>query len=163
MPLDDMERYGRIKDLLPVMLSGANTKVNVLMTQGALTEQSGESIQSFHNIRGNLYHLASTILDNRNKSADLMQTLVHGLNSDLLRMGLEEDQEDYLINRIDTAIAEAMTQMDAGAEIRSALSFILNNLKTMMDQQQALLDNFNASQATTSQADPNDLGDIELF
>lgn len=164
MPLDDPERYGRLKDLLPILVSGVNTKINVLRTQESLSRQSGNMLKSSTLIRNNLYHLASTILENRNHSTKLMEDLVQGLSSDLMRMGLEEDQEEYLLNCIDTTIQEAMAEMDAGKEIREGFSFILANLKMIMQGQEALLEAFTSSQASEFLEQSDALDDsIELF
>ena len=164
MPLDDPERYGRLKDLLPILVSGANTKINVLRTQESLTLQSVNMLESSSLIRNNLYHLASTILTNRNHSTKLMENLVQGLSSDLMRMGLEEDQEEYLVDHIDTAIQEVMAEMDAGKEIREGFSFILSNLKMIMKGQEALLEAFTSSQASEFLEQADELDDsIELF
>ena len=164
MPLDDPERYGRLKDLLPILVSGANTKINVLRTQESLTQQSGSMLESSGLIRSNLYHLASTILKNRDHSTEQMENLVQSLSGDLMRMGLEEDQEEYLLNRIDTAIQDVMAKMDAGKELREGFSFILSNLNMMMKGQKALLEAFNSSQASESLEQSDELDDsIELF
>lgn len=164
MPLDDMDRYGRIKDLLPILLSAVNTKINAFGTQEALTQQSLNLLNSFKMIRQNLYHLGSTIVKNRKDSTETMSSLVQNLNYDLLRMGLEEDQEEYLLSRIDSAIEEAMEQMDAGKEIREALTFILTNIKTVMGKQEELLDAFTASLTDESTDQSDEMDDsVELF
>jgi CheY-like chemotaxis protein len=163
MPLDDMERYGRLKDLLPILLSAANTKINALTTQTALLQQSTDLLQSFGMIRSNLYFLASTLVNNRNHSRELMTSLVHDLNYDLLRMGLEEDQEEYLLNRIDTAIDEAMRQMDAGPQLAAGFRFVLEHLMDIIGKQEALLAAYTDRQAKESGEPEAPGGDIELF
>ncbi len=164
MPLDDMERYGRMKDLLPILISSINTKINTLKTQESLTEQSVNLLESFKMIKRNLYHLGTTIVKNRKDSRTIMSSLVEDLNYDLLRMGLEEDQEEFLLNRIDSAIEEAMIQIDAGKEIRDVLTFILNNLRNVMDKQETLFNAFTASLATESSDHDDALDDgVELF
>ena len=164
MPLDDMERYGRIKDLVPILLAAVNTKINSLATQEALTAQSLNLLDSFKLIRSNLFYLGTTIVKNRKDSTAIMSKLVEDLNYDLLKMGLEEDQEEFLLNRIDTAIDDATIKMDAGREIRMALTFILSNLKNVMEKQESLLEDFKASLAheSTEQEDDSD-DNIELF
>ncbi len=164
MPLDDMERYGRIKDLVPILLAAVNSKINSLVTQDALTQQSLNLLDSFKLIRNNLFFLGTTIVKNRKDSTAIMNTLVQDLNYDLLRMGLDEDQEEYLLNRVDSAIDEAMLQMDAGKEIRQALTFILSNLKEVMEKQEALLEDFKASLANESIDQGGEMDDnVELF
>lgn len=164
MPLDDMERYGRIKDLLPILLSAVNSKINTLGTQEALTEQSSHLLESFKMIRNSLYYLGKTIVTNRKDSTEMMNKLVQDLNYDFLRMGLDEDQEEYLLNRIDTALDEAMEEMDAGKEIREALTFILMSLNKVTSKQEALFTAFTESLVTEVAEQSADMDDnIELF
>ncbi len=164
MPLEDMERYGRIKDLLPILLSAVNTKINALGTQEALTKQSESLFKSIKMIRNSLYYLGSTILKNREDSVEKMNKLVQDLNVEFLRMGLDEDQEEYLLDRIDTEINKVMEDMDAGKEIRQALTFILRNLNSVMNKQEELFDAFTESLAIELAEQSSDMDDnIELF
>ncbi len=164
MPLDDMERYGRIKDLLPLLLSSTNAKINTLITQEALIQQSSHLFEAFRKIRNSLFYLGSTIVKNRQESTEIMNALTQDLNTDLLRMGLEEDQETYLLNRIDTALENVMEEMDAGLEIRQALSFIRNNINLTLEKQELLYTAFTESLATEVAEQSSELDDnIELF
>jgi len=164
MPLDDMDRYGRIKDLLPLLLSSANAKINALITQEALIKQSSHLFDSFRKIRNSLFYLGSTIVKNRNDSTEIMNALTQELNCDLLRMGLEEDQEAYLLNRIDTALENVMEEMDAGLEIRQAISFIRTNINITLEKQEQLYTAFTDSLATEVTEQSSELDDnIELF
>lgn len=165
MPLEDMDRYGRLKDLLPILLSAINTKVNVLDTHDALVQQNNELLSSFANIRSNLYYLAKTIFKNREHSNELLRTLVHDISYDMLRMGLEQDQEDYLIQRIDAAIDEAMVKMDAGQQIAAAFISVNSHLKAVTGKQEKLVQMFIDSHTDNSDhTAPGALeDDIELF
>ncbi|MCB1877753.1 MAG: response regulator [Chromatiales bacterium] len=164
MPLDDQERYGRLKDLLPILLSAANTKINVIETQRAMSQLGNDLLQSFGSSRRNLYQLGKLLVNNRANSASLLQRLVHDVSDDLLRMGLEEDQEEFLLNRIDSAVEEVTVKMDAGTELAASFSFILNNLRNIMEKQEAVLHAFSANQAKDSSNQSSALDtDIELF
>lgn len=164
MPLDDMDRYGRIKDLVPILLSAVNTKISTLNTQEALTQQGTNLIDSFSLIRKSLYYLGLNIVDNRKDSVKILNKLVEELNYDFLRMGLEEHQEEYILDRIDTAIEAAMVEMDAGKEIRASLTFILSNLTNVIEKQNELLDAFTQSLATEGNSQSESMDDnIELF
>lgn len=162
MPLDDMERYGRVKDLLPIFLSAVNVKLSSIETQEALDQQSLNMLNSFKNIRRYLFHMGTTIISNREDGKNITDKLTQDLHADLLGMGLEEDQEDYLLERIDDVISEVMLKLDAGAEIRSVLSFILTSLKSLIEQQELLLEGFTQSLASESEVVQSE-DDIELF
>ena len=164
MPLDDIDRYGRIKDLLPLLLSAANTKLRNISTYGALTQQSENLYQSFKGIKNSLYVLCTTLVNNRVNSEKTMGKLAQDLNYDFLRMGLEEDQEQYLLERIDTTVEKAMVEMDSGREIRDALTFVLNNLNSVISQQKGLLDDYTSSIEAEADNESKDMEDnIELF
>lgn len=164
MPLDDLERYGRIKDILPVLLSAIETKMHALRTDMALESQSKDLLKSFSRIKTSLYYLAKTLLANQEESAKVMKTMTDELNYDLLRMGLEEDQEEYLLNRIDNAIDEAAQRIDASAAIANSLTLILQNLREVIKGQEELVAAFSASHSSSPiEQKVEDEGDIELF
>lgn len=164
MPLDDMDRYDRLRDLLPIILSAVNSKITTIRTEESLTLQSENLIGSFKMIHNSLYYLGTTIVNNRTQSTAMMKKLVQELNIDFLGMGLEEDQEEFLLTRIDTAIDKAIDEMDAGKEIREALTFVRSNLNDVMNDQNVLYQAFKDSLATEVAEQSSDLDDsVELF
>jgi len=163
MPLDDPERYGRIKDLLPLLLSGLSSKLHALSTQEALKVHTQELTQSIARIRGSLYHLGTTLLNNRRAGNEILQNMMSALQDDLLRMGLAEDEEQYLIDRIDASAEDAIERLDAGSQLGHSFAFVHQNLKRVGAQQQALADAFEQIVAQQEQAESSAGGDIELF
>lgn len=163
MPLDDMERYGRIKDLLPMLLAAVNAKIHAINTEQALSLQGEELLESFSLIKNHLYYLTKTLMTNQTESTELLQTMVTELNSDLLGMGLEEDQEDYILHRIDAAIEDAKNQLDASATLYVVFSGVLEQLKNMTIKQQHLVDTFAEMNAAMVPVEAEDDGSIELF
>jgi CheY-like chemotaxis protein len=164
MPLDDMERYGRIKDLLPVLLSAVNTKCSILKTEKALESQSVKLLSSFGRIRTSFYYLVKNLMENQHMSTEVLNKMVQDLNMDLLRMGLDDDQEDYLLKRIDGAIEEAATQIDASEDIRKTFSIILPQLQNIISQQKELVQAYNASHTTAPRMEQeSQVGEVELF
>jgi len=164
MPLEDMERYGRIKDLLPILLSAVNVKLNSLETQTALNEQNQNMLSLFKNIRCNLFQMGTTIVKNRDEGRTTTESLIQELHGDLFGMGLEEEQEEYLLELIDSAIDQLMIKLDTGAEVRSVFSFILTNLQSLVQKQEQILEEFNKNQVSESEPLGGEMDDnIELF
>lgn len=164
MPLDNPERYGQIKDLLPVVLSAANAKNSTISVEMALLGQSRDLLRAFGQIRTKLYYLARGMLDKQEESGGLLREMAEHINYDLLGMGLEEDQEEYLLTRIDTAIDEAMERIDSGETIHYTLSNVLSSIKGVMQNQEHIVEAFAMSQTVDSDADKKNYeGDIELF
>jgi len=163
MPLDDIERYGRIKDLLPMLLAAVDSKVKSINTEQALSQQSKELLSSFGLMKGQLYYLTKTLMTNQTDSAELLNAMVTELNTDLLRMGLDDDQEAYILRRIDTAIEEANEQLDASAMLYVVFSKILDQLKDMTAKQQQLVDAFAKANEVRVVTEIVDDGSIEMF
>ncbi len=79
-------------------------------------------------------------------------------------MGLEQEQEDFLLANIDRVLCDVMAKLDAGAEIRTVLSFILSNLKSLIDNQQIILEqSINCFAKETSKNSLEMDSNIELF
>ncbi len=164
MPLDDMERYGRLKDLMPVLLSATDTKLNSLNTQQALMSQGTDLKQSFSFIRRNLFNLAKNMVDRRRESFQKGNRVVEQLTLDMISMGLDEDQETYLISRLDESFTELLDAMDSGPMLKDSLSFIVQNLENTVQQQSTLLEAFLANQQRTIEfSASNDDDGVELF
>ena len=164
MPLDDMDRYGRLKDLMPFLLSGVYAKANILKTEIALLDQSRELLSSFSKIRTSLYHLVQSLLANQNESTEVLRKMIRELSMDLLRMGLDDDQEEYLLDRIDHSVEQASNQIDARDDIRKTFAVILPQLQSITRQQHVLVEAFNASHTSAPAIEQESSeGDIELF
>jgi len=163
MPLDDMERYGRIKDLLPMLLAAVDSKIISINTEQALSQQSKELLTSFGLIKGQLYYLTKTLMNNQNDSAELLNSMVTELNADLLGMGLDDDQEAWILQRIDHAIEQANEQLDASAMLYVVFSRILHQLKDMTGKQQALVDTYTQVNEASIATDPAEDDNIEFF
>ncbi len=163
MPLDDMERYGRIKDLLPMLLAAVDSKIKSINTEQALTQQSEELLSSFGMIKGQLYYLTKTLINNQSHSAELLNGMVTELNADLLGMGLDDDQEAWILQRIDHAIEEANDKLDASAMLYVVFSRILQQLKDMTGKQQTLVDTFTKANEASIAAEVVEDDNIEFF
>ncbi len=163
MPLDNIDRYGRMKDLLPMLLAAVDSKLNVIKVEHGLASQSSELLQAFKQIRGRLYHLAKTLIDKQNDGEVLLNSMVTELNADLLRMGLDDDQESYVLNTIDNAITEATKELDASGTMYRVFTDILNNLKMVADKQEQLQVTFAAMNEVKKADVVEDDGGIEMF
>ena len=163
MPLDDRDRYGRIKDLLPMLLAAADSRLNVIKTEHGIACQSEELLHAFKQIRSELYHLAKSLIVKQNDGEVLLNSMVTELNTDLLRMGLDDDQEAYILSTIDDAIAEAIKKLDASATMHRVFTDILNNLKFVSNKQEELQSAFAAMNDVQMAPAEVDDGSIEMF
>lgn len=138
MPLDDMKRYGRIKDLFPAMLSAADSKVSQLLTLNTIKDNSEELSQSFSEVNHALKNIQNSIHKSNQGGVRIMRDMLTELDKELPRMGLEDDQEQYLLDRIDRAINDAHTVTSMTKEIAENFNIIMTDLDQQLERQQAL-------------------------
>ena len=167
MPLQDMDRYGRIKDLLPAVLGAADQKIKALNSEHALRRQSVTLAQSFDVIKNTLSMLNTSLHQNQQQGTDIMRKMLDELVHNLARMGLEDDQEAYIINRIDRAVVNTMDVVDAGESISQSFAQVLGQLQSLIDHQALLVQSFARDAAPDAQGS-DDTGegysmDVELF
>jgi len=167
MPLDDMERYGRLKDLLPVMLAAVNAKVTALGTEYALNEQVKDAAASFDKIKLNFGELVRSLIENQQQGVKLMRDMFNDLNHTLPGMGLDDDQEDYILDRVDSAIEETFDVLSMNEDLRDTLSMVVMSMQKIIKGQEELMSEFATNQSNAAnEGEHSDEGysmDVELF
>lgn len=163
MPIEDLERYGRMKDLLPILLTAVDNKINAIRTDLALKRQQEDLLQSFKQIRGRLYYLAKSLIGKQHQGQESLRALVTELSTDLLGMGLEEDQEAYLLNRLEQTIDNAGDKIDASYLLYVTFTGILDNLRQISSQQDELQQLFIDMRTQSQQVIEEEADNVEFF
>lgn len=164
MPLDDMERYGRIKDFFPAMLSTADIKIAQLCSQAAVLKQLDETQLAFERITGLLDAIKAGLQANQKQGIKVMRSMLMDLDAQLPRMGLEEDQEQYILDRVDKAIEEAHTAISNSEQTNQSFRTVLENLKELLVKQQQLHTMFLAAELDPGKDEDEGYEmDVELF
>ena len=164
MPLDDMERYGRIKDFFPAMLSTADIKISQLCSQSAVRSQLDQTQQAFERITALLDEIKMALQSNQKQGVKVMRSMLMDLDNQLPRMGLEEDQEQYILDRVDKAIEDAHAAISSSEQINSSFRTVLENLKELLSKQQQLQAMFLAAEIDAGKDDDEGYEmDVELF
>ena len=140
MPLDDMERYGRIKDVLPAMLSTANVKVNQINTLMAMANQLSETKECFVMITNALEDINRVGQQQQKEGIKIMRNMLMELDSKLPSMSLDHDQEQYILNRVDRAIDEAYDAISKASSTNAAFASVIDNLTELVSKQQLIHD-----------------------
>ena len=164
MPLDDMERYGRIKDFFPAMLSTADIKISQLCSQTAVLKQMDETQLAFENITALLDSIKSGLESSQKQGIRIMRNMLMELDTQLPRMALEEDQEQYILDRVDKAIEEAHSAISSTEKINSSFRSVLESLKELLSKQQQLQASFLAAEVDNGKDEDEGYEmDVELF
>jgi len=168
MPVDNPDRFGRLKDLFPSMLGAADARVKALDTESALLNQTNNTALSFQQIRGTLEDLAGAYANNQQQIMTVMREMLTELDFKIPAMGLDDDQETYLVERIDGAIQEASDLLDQGENLNEAfhhISALLDHLTGQLNQLVAEVTAEKKEAASVEDVvneEPDDM-DIELF
>lgn len=168
MPLDDKDRYGRIKDFFPAMLTTADTKVTQIHAQSAAKHQFDETQNAFYAISETLNNIRSGLQVGQKQGIKIMRAMLMDLDKKLPTMALDEDQEQYILDRVDKTIEEVHRAISETQELDNHFQLVLERLQTLLSHQEALQQLFMESSAAfdfeqdTDEDDGYQM-DIELF
>jgi CheY-like chemotaxis protein len=172
MPLDDMERYGRLKDALPFLLSAADSKIRSMNTEQAIKRQSEELAHAFDIIHSTLSVLGESLKENQENGIQIMRRMMMRLMEMLPGMGLDEDQEERLLTLVDGGVNATADVIDNGERFSVAFNEVLVNLDALLKRQQTMVkevmsQNFAEKEAPEAGAaagtQEDGVGSVELF
>lgn len=140
MPIEDEVRYGRYKDLLPPILACANQKVVQIEMEMMLQDHTMRFSASFTNIRDTLNEVASQMKEGQESGSSLLNSLMNSLEEQLPTMGLDEDQEKFLIDSVEAKVAEAIECVEHYETTQSTFDSLILLLQHLVDEQEKIVD-----------------------
>ena len=169
MPLQDRDTYGRYKDFLPSMLGSTDSKIRSMDTEQALLEQTRNITECFSAVRGTLQAIGTDIQLNQERVISTLKSLLSEFDREIPRLGLEEDQELYLLSTLDHTMNSAQEIVESGQNAQASFSTVGRLLDHLSVRQHQLLGevlagfeklNHDAHETDSPEAPT---GDIELF
>lgn len=160
MPLNDRARYGRIKDTVPFVLGATDAKIRVLDAEKALLEQNSQLLDSVKILDKLLQKVTEKLATGQDNFKQIMSNLTEVLSLELHKMGLEGDQEEYVLNQVDNASDALHKSLLESQPIEKALTETIRMLSDMAHAQEKII-------SENLSSDDNDADsitdDIELF
>lgn len=131
MPIDDDNKYGRYKDLLPFFLDATNACMESIEDSKTIAD---------HNQLKSAISTVNRYIDEEKKlikeSQDILGSILRDLNrtveDELPILGLEEDQEKFLVGLIETKITEASAAANISKHSDQLFEQISNTLTALM-------------------------------
>ena len=165
MPVDNPDRYGRIKDLLPTVLGNMSNKIFTMKAGHAILTQSEALTESFDQIKISLLSLGSSLRQSHSESTTILNNMLNEMSSFLPHLGLEEDQEEYILNYIEQSNNLALDSNDHTMEMETSFQHVINKLQSLLDQQHLLLTEIRPRKLDddTSTRQRDYLDNVELF
>ncbi len=139
MPLEDRERYGRIKDIVPFVLGSVDGKIRAIDIHSSLESQADSLAHSVADIGTTLSTLTDKVSSGHSAITRVMKDLMTELDERLPKLGLEEDQEKYLINRIDRAFSDAVAELERSLMLGNSLAGVIRLLTHLQEQHMQLV------------------------
>ena len=167
MPIEDRARYGRYKDVIPPILACANQKVLQLEMELLLQDHTLKFSESFKDIRMTLDTLSLQMREGQESGTCLMSDLMMSLEKAMPTLGLDEDQERYLMGSIESKVNEAMEKVQSYETMQITFDSLIRLLQHLVDEQEALVDRLVSKDDLAMDEGPennnNDSSDVELF
>jgi len=167
MPIDDMERYGRLKDLLPAVLGALNGKIFTLGTEKVMQKQATDLAVSFDRVKTLLLALGNSLNNNQKESTAVLRKMLHELDGFLPQLALEDDQEARILDHIEQAVAKSGEINDSGQDMAETFKMVIAQLHQLLEQQNNFIEEMVQKQYAGQKNDDNDENkytmDVELF
>ncbi len=164
MPIEDEDKYGRYKDFLPTMLGATDAKIHSLLNEQSMARQTQELGMSFSAVQDTLTNVGVSLEKNQTDVVTLLQEMLSEFEDRIPTMGLEDDQEAYLINRLDTTITKAYAIIDNSAQTSYAFKTVSRLLEHLSSKQTHLMESMETtSKSPDVEAKGDEFDDVELF
>ena len=166
MPIDHIHRYGRIKDALPTLLGALDAKLISMAAESMVRSQAEELGGAFDVVKASFTHLNGLMSEKIKSGNQTMSRVLNDLTLNLPGMGLEEDQEEYILRRVDNVMDDSSDLIQAEQEMSQIFDSIRENLHDLVDKQNRMLTFMireKQSQEQKSQQEQSDATMIELF
>tara|TARA_R110002110_G_scaffold290967_2_gene505009 strand:- start:515 stop:1720 length:1206 start_codon:yes stop_codon:yes gene_type:complete len=137
MPIEDPERYGRIKDIVPAILTTANGKIEAMNITEALRRQSADLSETFEKAHNSLSGLFERSQHYQHEVDQTLRGMFEELQTKLPYMGLEEDQEMYIVDRVDGSILKVRDIEDQSMQVFGSIQETLQDLGALVTRVQA--------------------------
>ncbi len=131
MPVEDENKYGRYKDLLPFFLDATNACMESIEDRKTITEND-QLKSSILIVNEALDEERSLIRESQTILNRILEDLNHTVEDELPTLGLDADQEKFLIQSIEKKIIEASVAADISNKSDDLLDRISKTLVSLI-------------------------------
>jgi len=128
MPTEE-DKYGRFLDHLCLLMEGLNARVIAIIKALKIIEHADYNKQLLINTKQGMVEVKSHINQQKQQAIAISAQLMEQLEKDLILLGLDEDQEKYLVSLIDGKMSELAELFDKQEAIEDFFNNIINSLE----------------------------------
>ncbi|MBE1300051.1 MAG: hypothetical protein GJ680_09125 [Alteromonadaceae bacterium] len=171
MPIEDEQKYGRLKDLMPSILGAVNTKLELLDQEKLMYSNACDTILAFNQFRTALFKLAKAQNEHNTAALNDLIDMKTRIFDSLPTLGLDDDQERFIETALDDALEKVALSFQESSTHTAGLLLTVEDVKTLSNR----LEDISQSLAPTPEElampsmddfvtdDIDETDDIELF
>ncbi len=135
MPVEDADKYGRMKDNIGLLAEAADARIEGLMMNLKLQEREEMLGKLLNTTREILNDVDQEYRSNGKKNEGIMSDLVQRVESSFMHLGLSDEQEQALLGILSGAEKESIALYDSGLDLEKRIEFLVNELKGVSQSQ----------------------------
>jgi DNA-binding response OmpR family regulator len=128
MPLDDEERYGRMKDNAALLIEGAEHRIQALANELAVRRRQQRLAAALRTAQGDLAEIRSEYKENHAEVAATLSTLERQVEASFSRLDMTESQESSLLAVVQPLSRKAYALEEKAMKNDERLSQVLDDL-----------------------------------
>ena len=130
MPMDE-QKAGRYRDHLCIIAASVDARLDTLHTEAVLISEQHAIEDAVKRMHERLADLVQAMSLSFEASANVLHELMQELEARIPHLGLEEDQEQYILGRVDDAVQLSMMHCDVVADIHRAFDDVIRDLEKL--------------------------------
>ncbi len=134
MPDHDPDKHGRIRDHVCFIVSVTEQQLRAIMTREALELQQTKLNDAITMVNSKFHGLIELLNENRKSNEAVFKRLQEELEDRIPTMGLDEDQEVFIYQKVDHAIQKSVAREESVKGVKAAFYEIEQDLSTLLSK-----------------------------
>ena len=134
MPIDNEEKCKRINEHIPIMMEGAESKVQSLCFSMNIKEKHESLHKMAKYIDDALQQIEKKVAEQQERNNEIMTDMVKTLEMECLKLGLDQDQEEYIIEVVNENLSGALEAAQKGYSLDKILGLVMAKITQVLDE-----------------------------
>ena len=134
MPEQDPDKHGRIRDHICFLVSVTEQQLKAIITKKELVKQQQQLNDAVSKVHSKFKGLIELLNDNRINNEAVFKQLQEDLEQRIPTMGLDEDQEIFIYQKVDETIQNSVAREESVQGVKAAFKEIENDLSVLLKQ-----------------------------
>ena len=134
MPGQDPDKHGRIRDHICFLVSVTEQQLKAILTKKELLQQQQQLNDAVGKVHSKFTGLIELLNENRLNNEAIFKQLQEDLERRIPTMGLDEDQEVFIYQKVDETIQNSVAREESVKGVKTAFKEIENDLSQLLKQ-----------------------------